>query len=198
MSDVSFTQHIGILTTISEELKDCPLYYSLPELCATLQCRVPTAKDFYVALANAGYRASQFHHEPSALKTDAPPHVIWDIMRAWCAISPPEGSKHKKQLSAGAAILANKSRTEVSFELPEGKVDEPKKKISRFPPNPEENWGPKRRAGRKEKQKSKDGGGGGGGGDGEVEADAQVASTAAAGESNEGEEEEHQEKRMKK
>lgn len=165
---------IGILTTVSEELKDCPLYYSLPELCATLQCRVPTAKDFHIALANAGYRASQFHHEPSALKTDAPPHVIWDIMRAWCAISPPEGSKHKKQSAAAVAILANPSRTEVSFEVPEGQTNGPKKKkIARFPPNPEENWGPKRRAGRKEKQSSKSStsasGGGEGGGNEEIE-----------------------------
>jgi tRNA (guanine26-N2/guanine27-N2)-dimethyltransferase len=66
----------GILTSLSEELKDVPLYYSLPDLASTVQITVPTIAEFQAALASAGYRFSQFHHDPSAVKTDAPIHVV--------------------------------------------------------------------------------------------------------------------------
>lgn len=66
----------GILTSISEELKDVPYYYSLPDLAHTLQCLVPTHLEFKSALINAGYRVSHFHHDPSAFKTDAPNSVV--------------------------------------------------------------------------------------------------------------------------
>ena len=66
----------GILTAISEELKDVLLYYSLPDLAATLQCTVPTHLEFRSALLNAGYRVSHFHHDPTAMKTDAPNSVV--------------------------------------------------------------------------------------------------------------------------
>jgi tRNA (guanine26-N2/guanine27-N2)-dimethyltransferase len=62
----------GILTIMSEELKDVPFYYSLPELASTLHCKVPTYQEFQAALNNANYRLSQFHHDANAVKTDAP------------------------------------------------------------------------------------------------------------------------------
>ncbi len=66
----------GILTVISEELKDVPFYYSLPELASAVKCGVPQLQEFAAALQNLGYRLSQFHHEPSAVKTDAPNEVV--------------------------------------------------------------------------------------------------------------------------
>jgi tRNA (guanine26-N2/guanine27-N2)-dimethyltransferase len=69
----------GMLTSISEELKDVPFYYSLPDLASTLQCTVPTHLEFKSALVNAGYRVSHFHHDPSAFKTDAPNSVVSEI-----------------------------------------------------------------------------------------------------------------------
>lgn len=66
----------GMLTSISEELKDVPFYYSLPDLASTLQCTVPTHLEFRSALINAGYRVSGFHHDSSAFKTDAPYSVV--------------------------------------------------------------------------------------------------------------------------
>jgi tRNA (guanine26-N2/guanine27-N2)-dimethyltransferase len=71
----------GILTSISEELKDVPFYYVLPDISATLKCMTPNASVFKSALLNAGYRVSQFHHEPTAVKTDAPPHVVSEMIR---------------------------------------------------------------------------------------------------------------------
>ena len=45
-------------------------------LAATLHVRVPPLADFCSAIMNAGFRVSQFHHEPSAIKTDAPAQVV--------------------------------------------------------------------------------------------------------------------------
>lgn len=66
----------GILTSISEELKDVPFYYSLPDLASTLQCVEPTHTEFKAALVNAGYKVSGFHHDATAIKTDAPNTVV--------------------------------------------------------------------------------------------------------------------------
>jgi tRNA (guanine26-N2/guanine27-N2)-dimethyltransferase len=73
----------GLLTTISEELVDVPLYYTLPGLCKTLHCSSLRMSQMQGALHAAGYHASQFHKEPDAIKTDAPNDVVWDIMRCW-------------------------------------------------------------------------------------------------------------------
>ena len=35
------------------------------------------------AILDKGYRVSISHAHANAVKTDAPHHVIWDIMRAW-------------------------------------------------------------------------------------------------------------------
>jgi tRNA (guanine26-N2/guanine27-N2)-dimethyltransferase len=47
------------------------------------------------ALINGGYRVSNQHYEPQAIKTDAPPNVIWDIMRCWVK-KHPVGNRGKK------------------------------------------------------------------------------------------------------
>jgi tRNA (guanine26-N2/guanine27-N2)-dimethyltransferase len=62
----------GLLITISEEIKDVPLHYTLPDLAACLHIPSPNLIDIQAALVNAGYRVSQAHHEPTAIKTDAP------------------------------------------------------------------------------------------------------------------------------
>ena len=45
-----------------------------------------------------GYRSSQFHHNPDAVKTDAPPKVVWDVIRAFAKITPPVGNNNNKLL----------------------------------------------------------------------------------------------------
>jgi tRNA (guanine26-N2/guanine27-N2)-dimethyltransferase len=67
---------LGMLTLISEEVKEAPFHYNLPDLASTVRCQVPVYKDVKTALNNLGYKVSQFHHEPSALKTDAPNYVV--------------------------------------------------------------------------------------------------------------------------
>jgi tRNA(guanine-26,N2-N2) methyltransferase len=67
----------GILASMSEELKDVPMFYLLSELASTIQTSVtPPYDDVKSAIENAGYRVSRFHHEPLAIKTDAPSTVV--------------------------------------------------------------------------------------------------------------------------
>lgn len=55
------------------------------------------------AILNAGYRVSQAHASPHGFKTDAPSHVIWDIMRAWNKENP---TKRTNTNSPAHAILS--------------------------------------------------------------------------------------------
>lgn len=136
----------GLLTSVSEELNDVPLFYTLPDLCHILHCSCPPLLQVKAAIHNAGYRVSAYHKEPQAIKTDAPSRVLWDIMRAWCKEHPPKASSKKNITGSEAAkkILAVEPIIEVDFSVPKG-FDE-KKKAQRFPENPEKNWGPKPRA----------------------------------------------------
>jgi tRNA (guanine26-N2/guanine27-N2)-dimethyltransferase len=142
---------LGLLTSVSEEL-DVPLFYSLPDICKKLHCSSPPLKLFKAAIVNAGYKVSGYHKDPSAIKTDAPHDVIWDIMRSWIKHKSPL-NKPPPEDSAAAKILAVEPRTKVDF------ISTPRKdaatsggsacngeKISRFPQNPQTHWGPKRKA----------------------------------------------------
>lgn len=139
----SHTPLHGLLTAVSEELNDAPLYYLLGDLCHTLSCTMPASNIFRAALTNAGYRCSGQHKEPMAIKTDAPPSVVWDIMRAWIKMHPVSDKKRNSN-STCQKILSKESTLEVDFTIPT--VVCTKKKAKRFPMNPEPNWGPKRRA----------------------------------------------------
>jgi len=146
----------GLLTAVSEELPDVPLFYTLPDLSSCLHVTCPPMKKIQAALVNAGYRVSAYHKEPQAIKTDAPNQVIWDILRAWCKEHPPPANtkKAKKEsIETKQKILGVEPSIDVDFTVPKGL--EERKKAQRFPQNPEKNWGPKPRAsGRKRKAES--------------------------------------------
>ncbi|KAL6551628.1 hypothetical protein OROGR_007782 [Orobanche gracilis] len=99
----AFDRISAVLTTISEELPDVPLFLSLHNLCATLKCTSPSAVIFRSAVINAGFRISGSHVNPLGLETDAPMNVIWDIMRCWVKNHP---VKPQPPDQAGSIILA--------------------------------------------------------------------------------------------
>ena len=161
----------GLLTVVSEELADVPLYYTLSDLCRTVRISPPRLSTITAALVNAGFRVSGYHKDPEAIKTDAPNGVMWDILRQWCRDHPPKegkkadrnkAKKKKKTLDPStdedvetdgtvektfdvcAKILATESGIKVDFTIPKG--FNKKKKAQRFPHNPEKNWGPKKAA----------------------------------------------------
>lgn len=136
----------AVLTTISEELPDIPLFLSLHNLCATLKCTSPSAVIFRSAVINAGYRISGTHVNPLGLKTDAPMDVIWDIMRCWVKSHP---VKEQPSDQPGSVILAKEPAFQANFARAVASLSKAQaKKVARFLPNPERHWGPKLRAGR--------------------------------------------------
>lgn len=136
----------AVLTTISEELPDVPLFLSLHNLCSTLKCTSPSAVIFRSAVINAGYRISGSHVNPLGLKTDAPMHVIWDIMRCWVKSHPVKAQPPEQ---AGSVILGKEPVLQANFARAVASLSKAQaKKVARFLPNPERHWGPKLRAGR--------------------------------------------------
>ncbi|KAL0745022.1 hypothetical protein YC2023_013603 [Brassica napus] len=136
----------AVLTTISEELVDVPLFLSLHNLCATLKCISPSAAMFRSAVINANYRISGTHVNPLGMKTDAPMEVIWDIMRCWAKNHP---IKAQAPELPGSVILSKEPSHQVDFSRHVGSLSRAQvKKVARFLPNPEKHWGPKLRAGR--------------------------------------------------
>lgn len=142
----AFDRISAVLTTISEELPDIPLFLSLHNLCATLKCTSPSAVVFRSAVINAGYRISGTHVNPLGLKSDAPMDVIWDIMRCWVKTHP---VKAQPADQAGSVILAKEPTLQANFTRAVASLSKAQaKKVARFLPNPERHWGPKLRAGR--------------------------------------------------
>ncbi|KAJ6936467.1 hypothetical protein NC652_011237 [Populus alba x Populus x berolinensis] len=136
----------AVLTTISEELPDVPLFLSLHNLCATLKCTSPSAVIFRSAVINAGYLISGTHVNPLGLKSDAPMDVIWDIMRCWVKNHP---VKAQAPDQPGSIILAKEPVLQANFARAVASLSKAQaKKVARFLPNPERHWGPKLRAGR--------------------------------------------------
>lgn len=118
----------GMLTAAAEELSDVPLYYTLSGLCNVIHVTSPTMKAVRCegahslrrtvrasahvlclssALLHSGHRVSSAHCHPEAIKTDAPPSVMWDIMRCWNKRMP---SKRCTPQSPGGAILAKEPK----------------------------------------------------------------------------------------
>merc|ERR1712217_171212 len=130
----------GMITAISEEHDDLPLFYRLPQLCKGLKLPPVPLRQFRGTLVHLGYRVSHFHRDPEAVKTDAPNSVVYDLMRIWAEENPPK-----------SAPLPSIMKKEVTLKRPFEWItedDAPRTKIAKFLPNPEKNWGPKARAGK--------------------------------------------------
>ncbi|ETV88112.1 N2,N2-dimethylguanosine tRNA methyltransferase, variant 2 [Aphanomyces astaci] len=108
----------GLLTSVSEEVQeDAPLYYTLPGLSKTLHCQQPRMDQVQVALINAGYNVSQSHKVPEAVKTNAPNHVVWDIMRSWVKKHPIHKKRVNDNHDVGVNILAKEPAFEAQFSV---------------------------------------------------------------------------------
>lgn len=88
------------------------------------------------------YRTSQHHRDPDAIKTDAPPRVVWDVMRCWVKKHPISEKRLAEGGSAAAKILAVPPQFEANFATTAA-LRAKATKARRWAPNPEENWGPK-------------------------------------------------------
>ncbi|NXJ58167.1 TRM1 dimethyltransferase, partial [Spizaetus tyrannus] len=136
----------GMLSVVTEELGDVPLYYTLDSLSSTIHCNTPSLLQFRSALLHAGYRVSLSHACKNAVKTDAPPAVLWDIMRCWAKIHPVKRER-LAETSPASRILSVEPTLQASFTLRDDANPSSRKRgLKRFPENPEAFWGPKARA----------------------------------------------------
>lgn len=136
----------GMLTVVSEELDDVPLYYAIDKLCCVVKLEIIPSLKFRSAILHAGYRVSYSHACKNSVKTDAPPSVLWDILRSWSKLYPVkaermlEGSPVKNILSVEPEKVHN-------FDMhPDANPESRKTALSRFPENPTPHWGPGTRA----------------------------------------------------
>jgi len=80
----------GLVTSLREELVDQPLFNELASMAHAMNVECPSNNVFVSAVVNAGYKVSHSHTCPTAIKTDAPQAVLWDIMKAWAKLHPPK------------------------------------------------------------------------------------------------------------
>ena len=76
---------LGVLHSLASELHDAsaPLYYDIASLCSKVKSpSVPSLWQFRAGLENAGYKTSGSHAAAGVVKTNAPPAVIWQVVRA--------------------------------------------------------------------------------------------------------------------
>uniref|UniRef100_A0A7N8Y7L5 tRNA (guanine(26)-N(2))-dimethyltransferase n=1 Tax=Mastacembelus armatus TaxID=205130 RepID=A0A7N8Y7L5_9TELE len=136
----------GMLSMVTEELEDVPLYYTVDSLSSTIHCNTPPLLQFRSALLHAGYRVSLSHACKNAIKTDAPPAAIWDIMRCWEKANPVKREK-LSQTSPAFKILSTDPGLEACFTVREDANPQSRKRhLTRFQENPQAFWGPKARA----------------------------------------------------
>lgn len=78
----------------------------------------------------------------TSIKTDAPPKLLWDIMRTWEKENPVNKQRLKENTPA-ANILSKDIEHQCSFQIhPEANPESKKMGLLRFQPNPLPNWGP--------------------------------------------------------
>ncbi|KAG4093089.1 N2,N2-dimethylguanosine tRNA methyltransferase [Neocallimastix lanati (nom. inval.)] len=134
---------LGMLTVISEELP-IPFFYTSSTLASTLRCNVPPLVTLCSAILNKGYKVSLSHTNCMAIKTDASPETIWDIMRCWVKKNPL--TKKHDDSEIVAKILKIEPSFEADFSIHKDANPTSRKiKLVRFQANPTKNWGPKSR-----------------------------------------------------
>ncbi|XP_071770144.2 tRNA (guanine(26)-N(2))-dimethyltransferase [Centroberyx gerrardi] len=136
----------GMLSMVTEELEDVPLYYAVDNLSSTIHCNTPPLLQFRSALLHAGHRVSLSHACKNGIKTDAPPAVIWDIMRCWEKANPVKREKLSES-SPAFKILSTEPSLQACFTVREDANPQSRKRhLTRFQENPQAFWGPKARA----------------------------------------------------
>ncbi|XP_046441270.1 tRNA (guanine(26)-N(2))-dimethyltransferase-like [Daphnia pulex] len=140
----------GILSVISEELPNYPLYLSLDATASLLKLSVPSLVMFRSAILNAGYCVSLSHCYPLSIKTDAPMSVIWDLFQGFAKKQYPDKTWPRPlsdKPTPADYILSRPVTIQADFTThPKGNPSSRMQKLVRFQENPEKNWGPKCRA----------------------------------------------------
>lgn len=167
VGELKSRDRVGAIVRLLREEINVPLFMHLPTMCKVLRVSPPPGASMRAVLVKKGYKVSQSHTDPQAIKTDAPPELVWDILRLWVGkVGSPLLKKDAEidgkdcRLSPGERILAKKAELirldEIDFSVKRDKfVRRGNGEVQgvRFPRNPEPNWGPKARAGKRQRTK---------------------------------------------
>lgn len=119
------------------------LYYQLEKFTSILRCQSISNVCAISALERLGYRATRTHCCPGAIKTNAPPEVLWDIVKKWYYTL--DKSDNFPKGSVASNILSVDIETNVDLTVDKN-VEERlmhEKRTCRFYENPKSNFGPK-------------------------------------------------------
>lgn len=145
----------GMLSMVMEEL-DMPFYRVTDDLCNVVHCSPIKDLEIRSALLNSGYKVSLSPFMKNSIKTDAPNHILWDIVRTYVKKNP-VNPKRLTEGSPARTILDQEPSVEISFDLhPDANPKSRADGLVRFQQNPEKDWGPKARPKRSEKVESLD------------------------------------------
>ncbi|UKK01991.2 N2,N2-dimethylguanosine tRNA methyltransferase [Theileria orientalis] len=122
----------GLLISIKEEL-DVPMFYSVSDLCQIWNLSTISPIVFKKVLENMGYNASNFHRDPNSIKTDAPNHVVMDIIRTH--------AKNSQKVPKHEFFNREIDTLGIDLDLKINRV----KQVPRWIPNPTSHWGPKKK-----------------------------------------------------
>ncbi|UKJ90473.2 N2,N2-dimethylguanosine tRNA methyltransferase [Theileria orientalis] len=122
----------GLLISVKEEL-EVPMFYSVSDLCQIWNLSTISPIVFKKALENMGYKASNFHRDPNSIKTDAPNHVVMDIIRTH--------AKNSQKVPKHEFFNREIDTLGIDLDLKINRV----KQVPRWIPNPTSHWGPKKK-----------------------------------------------------
>ncbi|XP_032514323.2 tRNA (guanine(26)-N(2))-dimethyltransferase isoform X2 [Danaus plexippus] len=135
----------GVLSMVREEL-ETPLYFTLDKLFGRVHLETMPMLIMRSAILNAGYKVSYSHASKLSVKTSAPSHLIWDVVRTWAKTHPPKAAKLEADPVA-RFILQQDIRNHIDLsERPDANPISRRDGQLRFQLNPSPHWGPGSRA----------------------------------------------------
>jgi len=142
---------VALLHSCSRELPS-PFYYDISAMTGIIKSSTPSREVVISALEKMGFEYSLTHCLSGMIKTTAPPEAMWDILKAWYLN---EGKKIPQDDSPIKRILESPNKYEVVLEVDEdvkNRIRE-EKRLCKFYPNPDKNFGPKPAAKKKKNPK---------------------------------------------
>lgn len=140
----------AVLHSVSFEI-DALFYYDLSLMAGIIKSSVPSREIVITNLEKLGYKTSVTHTQSGMLKTDAPPNIVWDILKLWYLQYEKKGIPDS---GVRKNILESETKIESILFEPDEKIKERinlEKKLCKFYMNPSKNFGPKPAAKKKKK-----------------------------------------------
>lgn len=140
----------GMLHTALQEipLEDSPFFHIPNRLSKIVHSEAPPNAALRGALVGLGYKVARSHCKPNSIKTNAPHHVVWEVMKRWIEQKPRKDDALK--FSTPGFKILQKPKDEnltIAFDKELGKEEDKAAGVVRYQVNPTANWGPMARAG---------------------------------------------------